>query len=149
VFAVLSWTEARIFRRGVSTRMSVIRGELPDAGWFEVAVHATDITIIGPRTPSTRVTALLLEELDPRLIYFTWDDAAQELEDIIRSCQDRIEAGELCGETELDDLVRRLQKLELSRDEWHTLRHSLARVQIANERLRAEQATRSGTPRPA
>ena len=74
VFGGLTWIEGRIFRRGLSRDMAVIRGELDDLGWFEITLHATDITIIRRQPVSTRLVALLSEELDVRTVYFSWDD---------------------------------------------------------------------------
>ena len=36
-------------------------------------MHAADLTVIGKQRTSCRVLAVLAEELDERVVYFTWD----------------------------------------------------------------------------
>jgi bifunctional non-homologous end joining protein LigD len=139
VFGGLVWVEGRIFRRGLPTDMAVIRGEIDELGWFEITLHATDITIIGRQPASTRLVALLSEELDVRTVYFSWDDDSQAIEDEIRACRGELDSGTPCDRDRLEALRRRLWSLELSREQWNALRCQLLLVERDNERLRAEQ----------
>jgi hypothetical protein len=140
VFGGLVWTEGRIFRRDVTRAMVVLRGEVDDHGWFEITLNATDIAIIGQQAIATRIMALLAEELDVRTVYFTWDDAAQAVEDEIRACREELDGGQPCDRGRMDELNERVRSVELSREEWDALHRQLYLVQRDSERLRADLA---------
>lgn len=145
LFVGLSWAEGHIFRRGLSTRMQRLVCDSSD-GWFEVTIHATDLTIVGDQEPVGAVFALLVEGIDPRTAYLSWDDASQRLEDDIARCQDDIAAGEPCDRERVADIAGRLRRLGLSPPEWNAIRGRLYRIEVASERLRAE-AVRERAPR--
>jgi hypothetical protein len=145
VFAGLTWVEGRIFRRGLSTDMAVIRGEVAELGWFEITIHSTDLTIIGKQAVSTRLLALLSEELDVRSVYFSWDDESQAIEDEVRDCRRQLDDGEPCDDERLAELTERLRGLELSREEWNALRRQLYLVERDSARLRERLASRTET----
>lgn len=137
LFAGLSWTEGHIFRRGMATRMQRLVGDTP-AGWFELTIHATDLSIIGDEEAVSTVYALLAERIDPRTAYLSWDDASQRVEDDIARCRDDIDAGSPCDRRHLADIAGRLRRLALSPEEWHAIRGQLYRVEADSERLRAD-----------
>lgn len=148
LFAALSWTEGRIFRRGMATRMQRLVG-YADGRRFELTIHATDLSIIGEHEAVSSVFGLLAERLDPRVAYLSWDDASQQVEDEIARCRDEIDAGDACDRKRLEDLARDLRQMALSPPEWNAIRHRLYRVEIDSERLRADAARETSAPEPS
>jgi hypothetical protein len=129
MFRALTFVVERIFCRDVATEMRVVRGELGDGGWYEITVHATDITIIGRDQQTTTLLPLLADELDERLVYFTWDDASQEVEDQMRDCRERLENGDHIDPDEVDALGEKIRGLGLDQEEWGALRRNLYRLE--------------------
>lgn len=152
MFHGLTFVVGRIFRRGVASDMRVIRGELGDGGWYEITVHATDLTILGTDTETSLLLPLLADELDERVLYFTWDDDSQAIEDRMRDCRERLEQGEQVDPEEVVDLVEQVRGLGLDKEEWDALRRNLYRLErdIYRARLDAGPApTSSGEPASA
>jgi hypothetical protein len=139
IFCKLVWVEGRIFDRDMIEQMKIIRGEV-EGDWFEVTLHAADISIIGRKDATTHAMAVLSEELDEQYLYFSWDDSGQQLEDRIRDAQLRVEAGETLSDEDLEELCRDLRRLALESEEWDAIRRQIYRVEVANQRLRAESA---------
>jgi hypothetical protein len=139
VFAGLVWMEGKIFRREYMSRdMKIVRGELPDGGWFEVTLHATDISVVGQKPETTCVMAVLAEELDEQYLYFSWDDESQALEDRIRDHQLRLEQGEQVPIEEIRALSEELGGLALSEEEWNAIRRQIYRLERDHYRLQVE-----------
>jgi hypothetical protein len=149
IFRGLSWIEGRIFRREVADQMHIVRGDIPNGDTFEVTLHATDISVLGSKKATSFVMAILAEELDEEHVYFSWDDASQELEDRIRAAQQRVyEDGEPTEDEEIDAICAELRELELSSEEWNAIRRQLFKLEAACLRCRTEdgqpQAGRRG-----
>jgi hypothetical protein len=145
LFRALSWVEGRIFRRHHMARdLKTVKGELDGGRWFEVTLHATDISIIGKQPETTIVSAILAEELDSRNIYFSWDDDSQALEDRIRELRDRLDNGDPVDPEEVRELSGQLKSLELSLEEWNSIRRLLYRLEIECQKQRAERKVEEG-----
>jgi len=129
LFASFVWIEGHLFRRRMTKRMNVLRGEVPDAGCFEVTLHGTDISIVGQRRETSVVLALLAEELDLQNLYFSWDDRSQDLEDRIRDCQARLRNGREVEPDEIEAFSRDLRYLELEKEEWNSIRRQIYRIE--------------------
>jgi hypothetical protein len=142
MFRLLGFVLGHIFGRDVADRMKVIRGEDADGEGYEVTIHAADITIIGKQKQASRVFAVLAEELDEREVYFTWDDASQELEDRIREHRKTLENGEEPDLEEVRQLAEDLAALELDAEEWNNVRRLLFRLE------RDTYARAAGLPDP-
>lgn len=139
LFAGLVWVEGKIFRREYMSReMKIVRGELEGGGWFEVTLHATDISILGQKHETTVVVAILSEELDSDHLYFSWDDASQELEDRIRDARHRLQGGQPVEPDEIVVLCEDLRDLELSTEEWNAIRRLLYRLELDCQRARSK-----------
>lgn len=139
IFAALAWIEGHIFRRDIDHHMMILRGVLDREGsWFEVTLHATDISVVGQKPETTRVMAALAEELDEQYLYFSWDDESQALEDRIAECQLRLERGEQVAVDEIRSLADELSKLALSEEEWNAIRRQIYRLERDHYRLRVE-----------
>lgn len=147
LFGWMSYILGRIFRRDVARDLVTIRGSDADEGYFEVAVHASDLTIIGRRKQTCRVYAVLAEGLDPRVAYVTWDDASQALEDRLREQWQRLEDGDEVDDDEVEELVEQLATVELDQEEWNNLRRYLYRLErdAAAAAGQREQPTRSAS----
>ncbi|MFA9444397.1 hypothetical protein [Egicoccus sp. AB-alg6-2] len=143
MFRVLGFVLGHIFCRDVADRMKAIRGHDADGGWFEVTVHATDLSVIGKQKPACRVLAVIAEELDERVVYFTWDDASQHLEDRMREVRRQLEDGEDPDLDEVRQLGEDLAALELDKEEWNNVRRNLYRLE------RDAYAYAAGLPDPA
>jgi hypothetical protein len=146
LFGSMSNILGRIFRRDVARDLVTIRGSDADEGYFEVAVHASDLTIIGKQKQTCRVYAVLAEGLDPRVAYVTWDDASQALEDRLREQWQRLEDGDEVDEAEVEQLVEELATVQLDQEEWNNLRRYLYRLErnVARAARDREQASRAG-----
>jgi hypothetical protein len=136
LFGAMAHVLGRIFRRDVAQDLVTIRGEDADDGFFEVAVHASDLTIVGRQKQVCRVYAVLAEGLDPRAAYVTWDDDSQALEDRLREQWQRLDEGQRVDDDEVAQLSEDLATLELDQEEWNGLRRHLYRL----ERDAARQA---------
>jgi hypothetical protein len=129
LFGAMAYVLGHIFRRDVARDLVTIRGEDADEEFFEVAVHASDLTIVGKRKQVARVYAVLAEGLDPRVVYVTWDDASQALEDHLRRLWQDLDDGEDVDEDEVAELGEELARLELDQEEWNGLRRHLFRLE--------------------
>jgi hypothetical protein len=122
--------------------MKVIRGHDADDEPYEVTIHAADVTILGKQKQSSRVFAVLAEELDEREVFFTWDDDSQEVERRISEQRQILEDG---GEPDLEEvrqLAEDLAQLELDTEEWNNVRRLLFRLE------RDTYARHAGLPDP-
>jgi hypothetical protein len=129
LFRVLGFVLQHVFDRDVADDMQLLRGHDVDGGWFEITVHAADISIIGKQRQTCRLHAVLAEELDERIVYFTWDDDSQELEDRMRGLRERLEAGEQVEIDGAEQLAEDLAGLELDKEEWNNVRRNLYRLE--------------------
>ena len=129
MFRLLGFILGHIFGRDVADRMRVIRGADADGGFYEVTLHASDVTILGRRKQASRVHAILAEELDERVVYFTWDDASQALEDRIREHRRDLDADRSPDLAEVRQLAEELAALQLDPEEWNNTRRLLYRLE--------------------
>jgi hypothetical protein len=146
LFRVLGWVLGRIFHRDVAEEMRVIRPAQDDIDrddWFEITLHAADMTIIAPQEVASRLHAILVDAMDERVLYLTWDDESQELEDRIRRARQRLDDGELLEREETEQLVDDLAGLALGKEEWDAVRRLIYRLERDNEVLRADRALES------
>lgn len=127
LFQAMAYVLGSIFRRDVARDLVVIRGT--DGVDVEVAVHASDLTITGPREDACRVYAVLAEGLDPRMAYVTWDDESQQLEDRLREQWQRLEDEGEVDDDEVAQLSEDLAGLQLAQEEWNGLRRLLYRLE--------------------
>jgi hypothetical protein len=129
MFRLLGFVLGHIFDRDVADRLQVVRGHDADGGWFEINVHAADLSIIGKEAQTCRIHAVLAEELDERQVYFTWDDESQAVEDRMREIRVQLESDR---EPDLDDvrqLAEDLATLQLDKEEWNNVRRNLYRLE--------------------
>ena len=138
LFRALGAILGRVFDRDVASDIKSLRGDA-DGDWFEVTVHGADITIVGKRPVACRVQAILIEAMDERIVYMTWDDASQALEDRIRVLRERLEGGEDVDPAEIDALVDDLAALSLGREEWDAVRRLIYRLEGDALRARARR----------
>jgi hypothetical protein len=129
LFRLLGFVLRHIFDRDVADDMQLLRGHDVDGGWFEITVHAADISIIGRQRQTCRLHAVLAEELDERIVYFTWDDASQDLEDRMRELRERLEADERVDPDDVEQIAQDLAGLELDKEEWNNVRRNLYRLE--------------------
>jgi hypothetical protein len=143
LFRILGWVLGRIFERDVADELRVLRPKKPDVDrdeWFEITLHSTDMTIIGPQEIASRLHAILVDAMDERVLYLTWDDGSQELEDRIRQARQRLDDGELLERSETDTLVDDLSELALGKEEWNAVRRLVYRLERDAEAKRADAA---------
>jgi hypothetical protein len=145
LFGAMAYVLGQIFRREVARDLVTIRGEDADEGFFEVAVHASDLTIVGKQKQVCRVYAVLAEGLDPRVVYVTWDDASQALEDRLRAQWQRLDDGEPVDDDEVAQLSEDLATLELDQEEWNGLRRHLYRLERDAARAAREREEQDAT----
>jgi hypothetical protein len=129
MFRLLGYVLGHIFDRDVADRLQTIEGVDADGGWFEINVHAADLTILGKELQTCRIHAILAEELDERFVYFTWDDDSQALEDRMRSLREQLEDDEEPDLDEVRQLAEDLAELRLDNEEWNNVRRNLYRLE--------------------
>lgn len=128
LFRWLGWVLGQVFARDIPRRLRVLRGQHDD-DWFEITVHAADLTIIGHRWVAHLVRARLVEGIDERVLYFTWDDDSQALEERIRSCRATLaEGGQVTRDT-LDEMIEDLAHLQLDGEAWDSVRRLVYRLE--------------------
>jgi hypothetical protein len=147
MFRLLGYVLGHIFDREVADRLLTVRGQDRDGGWYEINVHAADLSIVGKEPQTCRIHAILAEELDERQVYFTWDDDSQALEDRMRDVRVQLEAGEQPDLDEVRQLAEDLAGLQLDKEEWNNVRRNLYRLErdayaMAAGREDPEEATR-------
>jgi hypothetical protein len=147
MFRLLGFVLGHIFDRDVADQLMVVSGHDADDGWFEVNVHAADLSIVGKEKQTCRIHAILAEELDERQVYFTWDDDSQALEDRMRDIREQVEADEEPDLDEVRQLAEDLATLRLDKEEWNNVRRNLYRLErdayaMAAGREDPEEATR-------
>lgn len=143
LFRLLGWVLGRIFERDVADEMRVLRPEDEDVHrdeWFEITLHATDMTIVGPQEIASRLHAILVDAMDERVLYLTWDDESQAIEDRIREARERLDAGEEIERAETTALVDDLSRLALGKEEWDAVRRLIYRLERDAEARRADLA---------
>ncbi len=143
LFRLLGWVLGRIFVRDVADEMRVLRPKDQDVerdDWFEITLHAADMTIIGPQQIVSRLHAVLVDAMDERVLYLTWDDESQRLEDRIRDGRERMDAGHQIDRSETDTLVDDLAELALGQEEWNAVRRLIYRLERDTETRRADRA---------
>jgi hypothetical protein len=129
MFRLLGFVLGHIFDRDVADRLQVVRGYDADGGWYEVNVHAADLSIVGKEKQVCRIHAILAEELDERQVYFTWDDDSQALEDRMRELRVQLASGEEPDLDEVRQLAEDLATLRLDNEEWNNVRRNLYRLE--------------------
>jgi hypothetical protein len=129
MFRLLGFVLGHIFDRDVADRLLTVRGHDADGGWFEVNVHAADLSVVGKEKQACRVYAVLAEELDERQVYFTWDDDAQALEDRMRDLRSQLGSDEEPDLDEVRQLAEDLATLQLDTEEWNNIRRNLYRLE--------------------
>ena len=141
LFRSLGYVLQHVFHRDVADDLQLLRGRDAEGARFEITVHAADITILARRRAAARIHAVLAEELDERIVYFTWDDASQRLEDRMRELRSRLDAGDEVPLGEAEQLAEELAGLELDKEEWGNVRRNLYRLErdVALARLAARE----------
>lgn len=138
LFHALVWVEEKIFWRDMAHQVSHIRGELAH-GPLVVELHPTDLAVRGRRADATYAFAVLADTLDDRHVYFSWDDAAQDLEDRIAEARARAADGEPCGDEHIAALSDELRTLRLSPEQWSAIRRQIHRLEADVLRARLGQ----------
>jgi hypothetical protein len=138
LFRALAYVLGQIFRRDVARELRSIRGTDADGGTFEVTVHSADMSIIGRQKQVCRVHAVLAEGIDERVVYFTWDDESQALEDRIRELRQQLEDGEVVDPDDVVELCEELATLQLDQEEWNAVRRNLYRLERDAVRANAD-----------
>jgi hypothetical protein len=139
LFRRLAGLLGQVFDRPVAQEMRVLTGTDAEGGWFEVTLHSADITIIGRERVASWVHATLADGFDERLLYLTWDDASQAMEDRMRGYREQLDAGEEVDPEEVGELALELGQLHLDKEEWNAVRRAIYRLERDAERARCER----------
>ncbi|WP_018924769.1 hypothetical protein [Salsuginibacillus kocurii] len=147
-FLILVWVQERIFNRKMAKNMRVIRGEV-EREPYEIILHSTDISVIGTEQVVMKVLGILSEGVDHNVLYFSWDDSSQKIEDEIFSMQRKLEDGEMVTEEAIDDVAKRLREIPLSMSEWNNIRRQLYRVERDRYKCLYQRSTNETNGRKA
>lgn len=108
------------------------------AGELELAMHATTVSIAGPKQEAYRVRAAIEKELAFSPAFLTWSEEPQALEARLKELHDDWD-GSLDGLiAELEELQEEIDAAELRSDEWNVLYRL---------RLQTERDARKGSER--
>lgn len=138
LFHALVWVEEKIFWRDMAHQVSHIRGELAH-GPLVVELHPTDLAVRGRRADATYAFGVLADTLDHRHVYFSWDDAAQDLEDRIAEARRRAADGEPDTDDAIAGFAEELRTLRLSAEQWSAIRRQIHRLEADVLRARLGQ----------
>ncbi|WP_026690775.1 hypothetical protein [Alteribacter aurantiacus] len=127
-FVTLSYVLERIFNRKISKRMKYMIVEV-EGEKVEITLHATDISMVGPRKQVYFIKHLLSEELEPIHLYFSWDDTIQEMEEEIRELREMFEQGEDVDLESIHAISKRLRKTPLTNEDWNAVRRQLYKLE--------------------
>jgi hypothetical protein len=127
-FMMLSYVLEHIFNFKIAKKMKYITATLED-NEVEITVHATDISIIGPRQEVCEVKHILSEEMQPVDFYFTWDHSLQKLEDDIQEMRHRLENGQDISMDELEKITDELRKASLGNEDWNAMRRQIYKLE--------------------
>ncbi|WP_088032886.1 hypothetical protein [Evansella clarkii] len=147
-FMVLTRVMERIFNNNFDKKMKYIKVKGYDDG-ATITLHATDLSIVGPKKAVYFLKHVLSEEIEPENLYFTWDDPIREKEEEIRNIKNRIKEKE---ETE-DDLdrmhaiTRELRETPMSNEDWNSVRRQLYKLEIDYYKNRVEEQESSSNKR--
>ncbi|WP_280771019.1 hypothetical protein [Salipaludibacillus daqingensis] len=127
-FVVLSFVLEHIFNKKISKKMNYINVEI-DNETVEVTIHATDISILGPKNEVLQVKHILSEELKPEHLFFSWDDSVQQIEDEINQLNHKVEKGESFEWDKLQDITARLRRSSLENEDWNAIRRQIYKLE--------------------
>ncbi|MEC2072173.1 hypothetical protein [Alkalihalophilus marmarensis] len=127
-FIMLSYVLEHIFNFKIAKKMKYITAELED-NEVEITVHATDISIVGPRQEVCEVKHILSEEMRPVDFYFTWDHGLQKLEDQIQEMRHELEDGSDINIDKLEEITEELRKSSLGNEDWNAMRRQIYKLE--------------------
>lgn len=109
----------------VPPRLLVLR-----AHQLDVVVHPMDLSLRGSKSALARARAAVARELTFTEAHQTWDPAAQEEEDALARA-----AG---GEGDLDEIGRRIERIELDFEQWEILYRLFLQVRLRRSSREAD-----------
>ncbi len=119
---ILSFFSGSTVAKYVAKELIALRGE-----GLEVVLHPSDLIVRGKERTVARIRSILTERLTFTKAYFTYEKEAHELEDDLRHVyESSMEKGQLGvidrkALAKLEDIERRMRKLELPYEEWEVL----------------------------
>ncbi|WP_100406998.1 hypothetical protein [Bacillus solitudinis] len=127
-FNTLSSVLERIFNRKIAKEMKYITVTAEGQN-VEITLHATDISIIGPRKHVYFIKHILSEELEPENVYFSWDDSTQEMEDKIYTLKCKLQEEEKVKWEQISDIAHNLRRTALTNEDWDAVRRQLYKLE--------------------
>ncbi|RNA70460.1 hypothetical protein [Alteribacter keqinensis] len=127
-FITLSYVLERIYNRELSKKMKYITVEV-EGKEVEITLHATDISMIGPRKQVYYIKHTLSEELEPANLYFSWDDTIQDMEDDIRELKRKFDDGEEVTSESITEISDRLRNTPLTNEDWNAVRRQIYKLE--------------------
>ncbi|MCE7791911.1 hypothetical protein K8O68_05695 [Salipaludibacillus sp. CUR1] len=141
-FISLSYVLEHIFNRKIAKKMKYLTVDV-EGTQVEVTVHATDISLIGPKNEVLQVKHILAEEIEPDNLYFSWDDSTQEIEEQIIDLKHQVEAGENINLDRLTDITVKLRKSSLENEDWDAIRRQIYKLEIDYYKKRTSAKSKS------
>ncbi|TMW71829.1 hypothetical protein [Alteribacter natronophilus] len=139
-FITLSRVLESIYNRKISKRMKYMTVEV-EGEKVEITLHATDLSMIGPKRQVFYLKHLLSEELEPENLYFAWDESVQEVEDRICTLKERLAAGEDITHGEITELTDSLRTKPLANEDWNAVRRQLYKLERDYFRNKTQEKT--------
>ncbi|MGJ9383401.1 hypothetical protein [Salipaludibacillus sp. CF4.18] len=124
----LTYVLEHIFNREIAKEMKYLVVDVQGKN-VEVTVHATDISILGPKNETLQVNHILAEEMEPEHLYFSWDDSVQKIEDNLRKLKNQQQEGKEIDLKELQDATLNLRKASLEIQDWNAIRRQIYKIE--------------------
>lgn len=139
-FISLTYVLEHIFNKTIAKKMKNLVVDV-DGENVEVTVHATDISILGPKNETLQVKHILSEEIEPEHLYFSWDDSIQKIEDKLRELKNQQEKGKEIDLKTLQDATLNLRKAALENEDWNAIRRQIYKIERDYYLLKAKDSS--------
>ncbi len=127
-FMMLSYVLEHIFNFKIAKKMKYVTASLEKKD-VSITVHATDISITGPKQEVCEVKHILSEEMKPVDFYFSWDHELQQIEDNIQEMRHKLENNEDIDMEALDKFTQKLRKASLGNEDWNAIRRQIYKLE--------------------
>ena len=137
-FMSLTYVMEHIFNHNIAKKMKYIMVETEEGG-VTITLHATDISMIGPKQAVYYVKHILSEEIDAENLYFTWDHKIQKHEERIRVLKNRLADNQEVEMEEIQEISRNLRNTPMTNEDWNAVRRQIYKLERDHYRVRTEK----------
>jgi hypothetical protein len=127
---------------------SVVRGDPVRirGGEIELALHATNVSVVGPKEDAHTVRSAIEKELAFSPAFLTWSEPSQEFEAQLKELYDASDGSVAELTRRLDELQEKIDAADLKLEEWNVLYR--LRLQIERDVRKGADGARADDSRP-